>query len=31
LGPGDVLRSRITDIGELVQTFTSSEPVAALV
>ncbi|TQC49871.1 FAA hydrolase family protein [Rhodococcus sp. WS4] len=31
LGPGDVLRSRITEIGELVQTFTSSEPVAALV
>ncbi|BAH51612.1 hypothetical protein ROP_33650 [Rhodococcus opacus B4] len=30
LGPGDVLRSRITEIGELVQTFTSSESVALM-
>ena len=29
LDPGDVLRSRITDIGELTQTFVSPEPLAA--
>ena len=29
LGPGDVLRSSITDIGELTQTFVAREPLAA--